>query len=102
MDYTLDTKKMLDSQTPVMFDMQRAKSLHELVTGLEYYKLKKSWVLEKMKSTATNACCAVVSKKAVAKKTKDIVLKSWPEVWASDPIRGMPSEMLRSSNTWRR
>ena len=92
-DYTLNGAKMLQSLAPVMFDMQRAKGLHEMITSMDYYKLQKTWVLEKMKSTSSNSCCAVVSKKAVAKKIKDVVVKSWPEVYGSDVLRGMPSEM---------
>ena len=92
-DYTLNGAKMLQSLAPVMFDMQRAKGLREMITSMDYYKLQKTWVLEKMKSTSSNSCCAVVSKKAVAKKIKDVVVKSWPEVYGNDVLRGMPSEM---------
>ena len=59
---------------------------------LDYYKLQQSWVLEKMKALASNSCCAVISKKAVAKRLRDYVAKSFPEM-EGDALRGLPNEV---------
>ena len=51
-------------------------------------KTKKA-INEREKAAAKTAAGRrwLVSKKAAAKKIKDIVLKFWPGVWASDSIR---------------
>ena len=78
-DYSLSNKQFLEKLAPIAFDLARAKSLCETVVTLEYYKLQQTWVLEKMKASASNSCCAVISKKAVAKRLRDMVAKSFPE-----------------------
>eukprot|EP00439_Symbiodinium_sp_Y106_P064999 s3719_g10.t1 len=95
--YSLNNKEPLQKLTPVAFDLARAKNLCEMVVGLDYYKLQQSWVLEKMKAAASNSCCAVISKKAVAKRLRDYVAKSFPEMegegQGGDALRGLPNEV---------
>ena len=95
--YSLNNKEPLQKLTPVAFDLARAKNLCEMVVGLDYYKLQQSWVLEKMKASASNSCCAVISKKAVAKRLRDYVANSFPEMegegQGGDALRGLPNEV---------
>ena len=97
-DYSLSNKQFLEKLAPIAFDLARTKSLCETVVTLEYYKLQQTWVLEKMKASASNSCCAVISKKAVAKRLRDMVAKSFPEadgeVQGGDALRGLPSEVF--------
>ena len=44
---------------------------------MEYYKLQMTWVHENMKSSQSNNCTAVVSKKP------DILMRSWAESYGS-------------------
>ena len=96
-DYSLNSKQLLQKLAPVTFDLARAKNLCDMVAGLAYYKLQKTWVLEKMKASASNSCCAVISKRPVAKRLKDYVAKSFPETegegQGGDALVGLPSEI---------
>ncbi|CAE7197809.1 unnamed protein product [Symbiodinium sp. CCMP2592] len=94
-DYSLNPKQLLEKLAPVTFDLARGKSLCETVATLDYYRLQQSWVLEKMKASGSNSCCAVISKKAVAKRLKDQLIRQYPETGDSegDAMAGFPTEM---------
>ena len=67
------------------------------VLGMEYYRLQKSWVLEKMKASQSNSCSAVVSKKPVQKRLAEILNRSWAECYGKPEeascLSGMPETM---------
>ncbi|CAE7216732.1 unnamed protein product [Symbiodinium natans] len=62
------------------------------VFKLDYYKLQKTWVAEKMKFVQGSSCSAIVSKKAVAGRLAQFLQRSWPDILGDDPLRGIPAE----------
>ena len=90
--YTLDVKNILAGGPPCLLDTNRSQQLRDTVFGLDYYKLQKTWVAEKMKFVQGSSCSAIVSKKAVAGRLGQLLQKSWPDILGTDTLRGVPAE----------
>ena len=74
-DYSFSVAHVLKRSSPTVFETARGQTLLSTVLGMEYYRLQKSWVQEKMKASQSNSCSAVVSKKPVQKRLAEILKK---------------------------
>ena len=96
-DYSFHVANVLKKRSPTVFETARGQSLLSTVAAMEYYRLQKTWVQEKMKSSQSNSCAAMVSKKPVQKKLSEILQRSWAECYGSSEetafLAGMPDEM---------
>ncbi|CAE7235577.1 unnamed protein product [Symbiodinium sp. CCMP2592] len=96
-DYSYIGPNLLKKNSPLVFEKARSSQLTATIRGLEYYRLQKSWVAEKMKSANTSSCTAMISKKPVVKKLGDVLLRSWSEIYGGAEERacltGVPEDM---------
>ncbi|CAE7038535.1 unnamed protein product [Symbiodinium sp. CCMP2592] len=96
-DYSYIGPNLLKKNSPLAFEKARSSQLTATIRGLEYYRLQKSWVAEKMKSANTSSSTAMISKKPVVKKLGDVLLRSWSEIYGGAEERacltGVPEDM---------
>ena len=95
--YSFEAPSVLKRLSPTVFETARAQMVLPGIIKMEYYKVQKTWVQEKMKACHSTSCTAMVSKKQVEKKLSTLLLKTWGECYGSikeqSALAGMPAEM---------
>ena len=71
--YSFDAPSVLTRLSPTVFESARAHMVLPSIINMEYYKVQKTWVQEKMKACHSNSCTAMVSKKQVEKKLSTLL-----------------------------
>ena len=71
--YSFEAPSVLKRLSPTVFETARAQMVLPSIINMEYYKVQKTWVQDKMKACHSNSCTAMVSKKQVEKKLSTLL-----------------------------